>query len=1262
VPVDQIIEGGAQIRITKNGFQKLSAAIPGFINQAVSGICIPKGSVIGVDYCDNGCGGGQGCPVEPHIDSITMSAPNDSTFNVHTQFDVHVPVHIDAGIIGSCTLNVDLQNAKIDVNIGFGIDPATGELTVHLTGINVFDISGTQIGGCGLVGSIINAVAGVITDFLSGPLGNLIIGFLTPVIDSFVQGLLPDPLGVEGILDVGQFLAGIAPGVEAHMEVKGVPGGYVSLANQGLSIGMIVGLNSDRDTSSRDPATDSQAALCVPDRPPPDFSNILEKSTRNTFKLDPAGEFLAEATPDPAYDLVAGVSETVLDLAGHHAVSSGAMCLGVSTTLVPQLNLGTIGILVPSLSDLGNGTGKEPLLLVLRPQTPVDFTIGAGTMEDPRLTVHIRDLEVDFYAFLFERYVRGFTVSLTLDLGLNLDFTIDDMGRPAIEPQLLGLESDAIMVKVHNAEFLAEDAAQLEAVFPTLFDLVVPLLGDALGTIAIPDLQGFTLSNLEITKVVTNEDDFLAIYASLAPSMATKQQWEASKPFLPAVAEKAEPEKPAEPIDTRARLVRLTTPRPEAIRSALMARNTQGLPSIELDLATDAPRGTPVEWSWRMDGGLWHVWSSDPHPVLQERAFALQGKHVIEVRSRVQGDYRTFDRTPVEIPVTIDSVPPRLLLDRAQVRGDEVVFVASDLVYDAGELTWAFAAVGDDTQPAWRQSGTVDADELATLGGEARVVRVLVKDGSGNVSDNEVALDSLVGFHGRVPAGDGGCGCTTGKKSGGAAGGALVLLVGAVVPFALRRRGVRRALEALAIVAIFSLPACDCSGAPDGGGECAVDEDCAAQCGAGKIGVCEDGTCSCIPDIPVGNIGMHSDLAVSSDGSSWVSAYNKTHGDLMVAQVQSPGRIARDAWEFVDGVPDGPVVLPQSDVRGGIRAPGDDVGFYTAVAVSADGSPMVAYYDATNASLKFAGRYGGVWVIHTVDEGVPLVPEIGGEEAGRYATMILAGPDARPAVGYLATVAEGANMRTELRFAFAKVPQPSTATDWSLFIVETQAVPPLMEGEEPPNDLPEATALFVASAKLADGTPLLAWYDRINGDLKLAKFDLANNIWLTPEVVDGAGDHDVGWYPSIAVDASDVVHLAYLDAEHDNLLYVNTTDKVVEVVDDGYRIDGQTADGLDKPVYHLVGDDSGIVVVGATLAVAYQDATSHELLMAVRDGATGQWKHETIAGAEDPFAGGYGFYAAADPQGGDVVMSCYAIDNLEADYWVEVFRQPAVIE
>ena len=115
-----------------------------------------------------------------------------------------------------------------------------------------------------------------------------------------------------------------------------------------------------------------------------------------------------------------------------------------------------------------------------------------------------------------------------------------------------------------------------------------------------------------------------------------------------------------------------------------------------------------------------------------------------------------------------------------------------------------------------------------------------------------------------------------------------------------------------------------------------------------------------------------------------------------------------------------------------------------------------------------------------------------------------------------------------------------------------------------------------------------------------------------------------------------------------------------EIIDDGYRIDGTTVDGLPKPVYHLVGDDAGLVLANGVPQVVYQDDTTQELLLATK-GANG-WTHESIAGATDPWPGAYGFFASDALSSTDLVMSTWVIDQPTGENWVEVFSRPIVIQ
>ncbi len=188
--------------------------------------------------------------------------------------------------------------------------------------------------------------------------------------------------------------------------------------------------------------------------------------------------------------------------------------------------------------------------------------------------------------------------------------------------------------------------------------------------------------------------------------------------------------------------------------------------------------------------------------------------------------------------------------------------------------------------------------------------------------------------------------------------------------------------------------------------------------------------------------------------------------------------------------------------------------------------------------------------------------------------------------------------------------------------------------------------------------PVVVYYDRVNGDLKLAEFDATAGTFKAPVIIDGAGaGNDVGWFPSVAVDAEGTIHIAYQSATRDDLLYTNTKTNTPELVDDGYRIVGQTPEGFPKPEFHFIGNDASLQVTSAGPVVAYQDSTSHELLLSTRTNS-GEWQRTKVAGGAMPtFTGAYGFFAASVLSSSDVVISNWVIDQPNYDQWVEIHRQ-----
>jgi hypothetical protein len=502
----------------------------------------------------------------------------------------------------------------------------------------------------------------------------------------------------------------------------------------------------------------------------------------------------------------------------------------------------------------------------------------------------------------------------------------------------------------------------------------------------------------------------------------------------------------------------------------------------------------------------------------------------------------------------------------------------------------------------------------------------------------------------------------------------LSMLVMALV--LLRRRAQKAAPFVIVLALSFVAAGCGC----DNKNQCKIDDDCAKMmCDTGEVPACMGNQCGCIPDIAPGDVGRFSSMTVIGP-DAYVSAYNNTYGDLMIGHITPPGVVS--GWDFVDGVPDEAPDVANSHNRGGISDKGDDVGRYTSIATSSTNEPIIAYYDLTHGALKFAS-FGAIrWHTHTVDVGIGA-PATGGDNVGRWTSMTI-GPDGKPAIAYSAWVASGVSgmPESQLRWAQATTTTPTSSSDWMVTVLDSRLAssdgappsdmgtgpdmampPPDMAGTTPPDVLlPEGIALMAAASRKADGSPGIAYYDRTRGNLRYVEWNPTTMAWNKPTVLDGedaTGNDlgDVGLYPSLTYDAMNVAHIAYENATKDSLFYLNTMTKMPEIVDDGYHPkDEQTQDGIDSPVWHLVGDSSSIQQQGGTVVVAYQDSTVLMLRLAIK-GADGKWTKQYVAGHAMPFMGSYGFYANLKVSNGQGVLSTYAINQQLAipSFYVEVF-------
>lgn len=427
----------------------------------------------------------------------------------------------------------------------------------------------------------------------------------------------------------------------------------------------------------------------------------------------------------------------------------------------------------------------------------------------------------------------------------------------------------------------------------------------------------------------------------------------------------------------------------------------------------------------------------------------------------------------------------------------------------------------------------------------------------------------------------------------------------------------------------------------------------------------ENCRCEVLPALPLGDIGLYS--AMAHDGAAPIlSAYNVEYGDLMFGVADPIAQTV--AWEFVDGVPTSSTTISGdlNGPRGGQGAGGADVGIYTDIAADPQGRPHIAYVDRDRQDLKYALGTSAGWRLHTVaTEG----------DSGLYASLGLS-PSGLARIAYLAAREDqGSNglRRTVLRLAVTSSGSPSAATDWTLRDLDAVSLLPYgcpeqcrvgevcrasdlrcVTPDSPPRcapacasedrcianrcsqidplppfrDVPVARGLWPSIAVRRDGSVLVAYYDKVNLALRIARVagpDPASGT-ISLHLIEGDGtdnSDDTGLYPSLLVTPGGEIHLAYVNATRKRLMYRNLDADLgtisAEVVEDG--LDPMFgADG------HYIGADPalGVDALGR-VRIAYQDGSTGELRYATRQ-AGGGWVRTTLRGAETPYEGTFGFY------------------------------------
>lgn len=679
----------------------------------------------------------------------------------------------------SCSIKLQVKNKPVSADIVFGQDNLSKALTFDVTNVDVniqgddFRIDGGILCDIADWGFIRNWIA----DFANGEIKKQIPALVEEQIDAFTcmpcdfyatgcdgagfgascdsgSGYCVDPatsacvhkpLGLVGRVDAGQVIGSLAPigGQPAWLDVStGLgqdmppPNDPVVPTDDGpLDLRMISGVHGD-------PSPCVPEASSIPDTSPP-----------------PRVDFAAEAGGE-SYMVGVGISDRFLDKAFYEAYRSGALCIDLGTDAVDMITTGLFKTFLPSLDGLTEGR-NAPMLIALRPKERPQVDVGLGTwhdengtpvLEDPLLTVHLPDLGMDVYALVEDRYVRLFSLTVDIGLPLALELTPDNQ----LVPILGDLGALVTNIRATNSELLAEDPAVLEDLIPAVIGLAEPMLAGALAPIALPDVQGFALRVKKLQGMVPAATPGTYEHVGL---LADLELVGAPQPLR---------------ADTHAVLESVVLPPRDTLRAGPGRR--LGRPALEVDVtATGKAAGAPgLEWQYRLDGGFWSPFQRTARLSIRAPGLLLQGRHVVEVRARSVGDYRTLDPTPARITALVDWEAPRVRLAYHAATG-VLEAEATDLVSPPERLTYAFSVDGG-------AFGAFSAERTFEAPVDAREVRVRVMDEAGNVAE---ALWSAGG--GPVaeagPAPEVGC-----ASAPGGAGGLALMALAALLASVRRRR------------------------------------------------------------------------------------------------------------------------------------------------------------------------------------------------------------------------------------------------------------------------------------------------------------------------------------------------------------------------------------------------------------------------------------------------------------------------------------------
>lgn len=561
---------------------------------------------------------------------------------------------------------------------------------------------------------------------------------------------VPSLLGMDGRMDLGKALAGFSPGTTGGLDFVLASFGNMTPHPSEATLPAWTPRNppvpaQDNNKNGislamRGGALPQPKSTCVEEvrRDPPQDIPVPVELTGDTITPWPAN------TPGPHFGFA--LAGRYLDHAMLGAYNSGALCLGLNSDTVAQLNSGYLSLLAPSLKNFTFEGQTGAAGITTRPGKPPKITVGASPA---LLTIGLEQFAIDFFVWSHDRYARIFTY--TADITVPVDI---QTGKSEKNPNggLLPVLGDIGITnaKVTNNVIVFEDDKRIgDGITGLVGGLVGQFLGGGFSPIDLTSAlasAGLALDIPEggIRKITSGSDDFLAVFANLklAPPAAHGE------------------------VDTQAAIVeKIVDPSSMALDTAVRAR----FPKLRVKIdSLSANPSSVLEHTWWVDDGTHARWSTSREIMVDSQGMLLQGKHVLQVASRAVGDVASEDSTPVAIPFVVDTLPPEVRVEGTKVE-------AWDYVSSASSLLMRERAEGQD----W-------SEWTAVHDVSPKTDEIEVKDEEGNIGKVSLALrgraDPTITGAGR------GCGCRTTSTSSELGGSALLALPLALLATRRRRR------------------------------------------------------------------------------------------------------------------------------------------------------------------------------------------------------------------------------------------------------------------------------------------------------------------------------------------------------------------------------------------------------------------------------------------------------------------------------------------